>query len=95
MKQVWAPAELIDHWTLAPEEIHLVTTVSKTDYNQLGCAVLLKSFQLHGKFPQRKHDIPQIIVEHVAQQLRVQAGQFERYDLGALGDSDGPQMTAL
>jgi DNA-binding cell septation regulator SpoVG len=84
MKQVWAPAELIDHWTLTPEEIQLVTKVSKTDSNQLGCAVLLKAFQLHGKFPQRKQDIPQIIVGHVAQQLRVQASQFERYDFRKL-----------
>jgi hypothetical protein len=84
MKQQWAPAELIDHWTLTPEERQLVTTASKTDYNQLGCAVLFKSFQLHGKFPQRKQDIPPVIVEHVAQQLRVQVSQFERYDFRKL-----------
>jgi Domain of unknown function (DUF4158) len=73
-----------EHWTLIPEEIQLVTKVSKTESNQLECAVLLKAFQLHGKFPQRKQDIPQIIVGHVAQQLRAQTSQFERYDFRKL-----------
>ena len=52
MKQQWAPQELIDHWTLTREEIRFVTTVSKTGYNQVGCAVLLKCFQMQGKFSQ-------------------------------------------
>lgn len=44
--------------------------MSRTDYNRLGCALLLKYFQMQGRFPRRKQDIPAAIVEHIAQQLR-------------------------
>ena len=54
-------------------------TVSKTDYNRLGCAVLLKSFQIQGKFPQRKQDIPTIIIEYIAQQLTIVSSVFQQY----------------
>ncbi len=62
MKQRWAPDELINYWTLTPEETNLVNNTSKTDYNRIGCAVLLKHFQIEGKFPHRKQDIPDAVV---------------------------------
>ena len=79
MKQQWTPQELIDHWLLTDEEVKLVTTVSKSPYNQVGCALLLKCFQHQGKFPQRKQDIPRNIVEHIAQQLTLENRVFNHY----------------
>lgn len=79
MKQQWAPQELIDHWALTPEEIRFVTTASRTGYNRLGCALLLKYFQLQGRFPRRKQDIPALIVEHVAQQLKIKRNALQTY----------------
>lgn len=81
MKQRWAPDELINYWTLTPEETNLVNNTSKTDYNRIGCAVLLKHFQIEGKFPHRKQDIPDAVVEHIAQQLKAQSTEFKRYEL--------------
>jgi len=79
MKQQWVPQELIDHWTLSDEEIHWVTTINKTVYNRLGCALLLKYFQIVGKFPQQKHIIPSTIIEHVANQLQIQSSAVHSY----------------
>ena len=71
MKQQWAPQELIDNWTLTAEELVLVNTISQTDYNQFGYALMFKCFHREGKFPQRKQDIPPVITEQIAQQLHV------------------------
>jgi hypothetical protein len=81
MKQRWAPDELINYCTLSREETDLVNKTSKTDYNRIGCAVLLKHFQIEGKFPHRKQDIPDAVVEHIAQQLKAQSSEFKRYEL--------------
>lgn len=81
MKQQWTPQELIDHWTLTNEEVTLVQDISQTDYNQLGAGLLLKHFQIEGKFPQRKQDIPPTIVEHIAHQLHMSSSVFARYQL--------------
>lgn len=81
MKQIWAPQQLIDHWTLTHEEITFIKGISQTDYNQLGCAFLLKFFQSEGKFPQRKQDAPPIIVEHISQQLHISSSKFAVYSL--------------
>jgi hypothetical protein len=66
MRQQWKPAELIDNWTLGDEEISLINAISKNDYNRFGCGLLLKYFQVEGKFPNRKQDIPKVVIEHVA-----------------------------
>ncbi len=81
MKQRWAPDELINYCTLSREETDLVNKTSKTDYNRIGCAVLLKHFQIEGKFPHRKQDILDAVVEHIAQQLKAQSSEFKRYEL--------------
>lgn len=78
MKQQWLPQELIDHWMLTEVELALVNTYH-TDPNKLGCALLLKCFQREGKFPQRKQDIPRVIVEYIAEQLQVEITVFDAY----------------
>jgi TnpA family transposase len=78
MKQSWAPQELIDHWMLTETETALINKYY-TDSNKLGCALLLKYFQREGKFPQRKQDIPRVIVEHVARQLHLEITVFDYY----------------
>jgi Domain of unknown function (DUF4158)/Tn3 transposase DDE domain len=71
MKNQWVAQELLDHWTLTPQEITLIRSVSQTAYNQFGYGLLFKLFQREGKFPQRKQDIPTVIVEHLGRQLQV------------------------
>ena len=81
MKQQWAPQELIDHWTLTGPEKTL-TNQYHTDPNRIASALLLKFFQREGKFPQRKQDIPRVIVEHIAQQLHLETTVFNSYKWG-------------
>jgi TnpA family transposase len=81
MRQQWKPAELIDNWTLGDEEINLINAISKNDYNRFGCGLLLKYFQVEGKFPNRKQDIPKVVIEHVAEQMHVQSSILQQYEL--------------
>ena len=55
MKRSWQPEELIEHWTLIPTELDLLT--KKTATNRLGIALLLKYFQYEGKFPTSKAEV--------------------------------------
>ncbi len=82
MKQQWTSQELIDHWTFTQEEIALVQNIGQTDYNRLGYGLLLKYFQREGKFPQRKQDIPVVIVGHIAQQLHIYEKQHLIFTTG-------------
>jgi hypothetical protein len=49
MKQDWHPDELAQHWTLSDDERELLA--NKADATRLGFAVLLKTFQFEGRFP--------------------------------------------
>ena len=49
MKRLWSIDELVDHCTLLPNELALLG--NKTGPTRLGFAVLLKAFQLDGRFP--------------------------------------------
>jgi TnpA family transposase len=79
MKQQWATQELLDHWTLTPQEMVLIQSVSQTAYNRFGYGLLYKVFQRDGKFPQRKQDISPIIMEYIGRQLRLSEGALNFY----------------
>lgn len=79
MKHKWTLDELIDSWTLLPDELELVNR-NKTEHTKLGLAVLLKYFQLEGRFPRRQRDVPQTAIEFVARQLRIAPAAYDRYD---------------
>src|SRR4030066_2326968 len=81
MRQQWKPAELIDNWTLGDDEISLINAISKNDYNRFGCGLLLKYFQVEGKFPNRKQDFPKDVIEHIAEQIHIQSSILQQYDL--------------
>jgi TnpA family transposase len=78
MKRVWTAMELAEQWTLLPDELALVG--NKTGATRLGFAVLLKAFQLDGRFPAAKHDIPGVVVAHIAQQVNVPPLAYLAYD---------------
>jgi hypothetical protein len=82
MKQQWRPDELFDQWTLTQEEITLVRNISQTDFNRLSYGVFFKYYQREGKFPQRKQEIPSVIVKHIAEQLQVKSNVFDNFKLG-------------
>lgn len=78
MKRRWDLAELSDHWTLLPDELSLVG--NKSGATRLGFALLLKAFQLEGRFPKDKSDIPQAVIGYVAKQVNVPDDAFAAYD---------------
>ena len=78
MKRNWQPEELIEHWTLIPTELDLLT--KKTATNRLGIALLLKYFQYEGRFPTAKAEVPREVARYVAQLLSVSPDRFDSYD---------------
>ena len=71
MKRAWHPEELVEHWTIVPEDWSLIEP--KQSATRLGFAVLLKFFQYAGSFPRAPQDVPLIVVDHLAQQVGVPA----------------------
>src|SRR5271157_971976 len=69
MPHDWPPHELATRWTLSAEERTLLS--NKTGATRLAFAVLLKAFQLAGRFPERRDDIAGSIVAHLAAQTDV------------------------
>jgi hypothetical protein len=49
MRRVWTPEDLIASWTLVEDDWRLVG--NKTGTARLGFALLLKFFELEGRFP--------------------------------------------
>ncbi len=74
MKRQWDIEELIEHFTLVTEDEELLA--NKTGATRLGFALLLKCFQLEGKFPAAKHEIPKDVVNYIAHQLKLEASLF-------------------
>ncbi len=69
MKWVWSRDDLDQCWLLTDEELELVP--GRTARNRLGFALLLKFFQLEGRFPSDGGEFSPAVVSYVAQQLRV------------------------
>ena len=78
MKRAWHPDELIEHWTILPQEHKLLG--NKSGPTRLGFAVLLKYFQYEGRFPQHPREVPSGIVIHIAQQLDMEPETWSHYD---------------
>ena len=64
MKRLWSNDDLLAHWSLQPSELALVE--HKEGANRLGFALLLKYFQIDGRFPRQKHDVPVPAIAFVA-----------------------------
>ena len=65
MRQHVTPQELMESFTMAPSERELLGT--KSGASRLGCAVLLKYFQVEGRFPTSWNDVPREVIRHLAQ----------------------------
>ncbi|MDJ0595975.1 MAG: Tn3 family transposase [Pleurocapsa sp. MO_226.B13] len=78
VKANWETEELIEHWTLLPQELELVK--NKVGANQIGFAVLLKFFQTFARFPTDSAEIPNVIISYIAQQLQIPSSDYSDYD---------------
>jgi hypothetical protein len=68
MNKEWHPDELARHWLLSPHEHDLL---GESGAARLNFAILLKAFQLDGRFPERRGDIAESVVAFVSRQLGV------------------------
>ncbi|WP_233220074.1 DUF4158 domain-containing protein [Pleurocapsa sp. CCALA 161] len=78
VKPNWDTEELIEHWTLLPQELELVE--NKVGGNKIGFALLLKYFQIFASFPNHCSSIPGIIISYIASQLNVTESAYSDYD---------------
>lgn len=78
VKSNWSTEELIENWTLLPQELELVK--NKVGPNQIGFALLLKHFQLFARFPDRKSSIPRVIISFIASQINIPESSYSDYD---------------
>jgi hypothetical protein len=66
MRREWALEALIESWTLIEADQKLIG--AKHGATRLGFCLLLKYFEIEGRFPRRAGDIPPAAVEFVAAQ---------------------------
>ncbi len=78
MKRLWGIDELLEHWTLLPDDLALLA--NKAGATRLGFATLLKAFQHDGRFPAHKGDVPGAVVAHLAKQVAVPTSAWLAYD---------------
>ena len=69
VKPNWDTEELIENWTLLPQELELAK--KKVGGNQIGFALLLKHFQLMAYFLEDKSSISQVIISYIASQVNI------------------------
>jgi hypothetical protein len=78
VKPNWDTEELIENWTLLPQELEL--TKKKVGGNQIGFALLLKHFQLFAYFPEDKSSISQVVISYIASQVNLPESSYSDYD---------------
>ena len=77
MRREWQPEELIACWTLVDRDWELVA--NKSGATRLGFALLLKFFELEGRFPVHAGELPAAAVDYVAGQVKVAASELGEY----------------
>ena len=77
MKRCWSQDELELHWGLLPPESGLLR--NKSGATRLGFSLLLKFFQLEGRFPGAAHEMPDQAVAFLAEQTQVPAADWRQY----------------
>src|SRR5713101_2664883 len=77
MKRTWTSEELLEHFTLLPDELTAVG--NKSGPTRLGFAVLLKCLQYEGCFPRSRTEVAPEVVRFLAVQVGVDAALFAQY----------------
>ncbi|PSB00454.1 Tn3 family transposase [Merismopedia glauca] len=78
VKPNWDTEELIENWTLVPQELELVK--KKVGAGQIGFAILLKYFQLMARFPDTQTEIPAPVIRYIASQLQADPSLYSQYN---------------
>src|SRR3954447_23897265 len=81
MRRDWDPEDLIAYWTLLDSDWQLVA--NKSGANRLGFVALLKFFEIEGRFPRYAAEVPEQVVTYLAEQVKVEARLFAKYDFSS------------
>lgn len=79
MKQNLTVEELVEHFTLTPRDLALLS--NKSGASRLGFALLLKLFERNLRFPESLTEVPETAVVFVAKQVGVLSDTYMEYDL--------------
>ena len=72
MRRWWPADELIERWSLTPEDLSLL--VGRIDAGKLGLAAQLAYWRRYGAFPDEETDLAPAVIAHLAAQVGVGAG---------------------
>lgn len=78
MKQNWELDELIEHFTILPNEMRLIE--NKTGETKIGFAILLKFFQNEARFPTHKYEVSKAVIAYIAKQIFSEPELYAQYD---------------
>jgi TnpA family transposase len=93
MKQNWDERELSESWTLTDSEKKLLQQRAKR--NRLGFAILLKFFQLEGRFPTFYKEVPKAPIDFLADQIDASTDLWFDYPLKSrTGKRDRQELRA-
>jgi hypothetical protein len=90
----WDVQELAELWSLTQEELALMQ--NRTTRGRLGFAILLKFFQIGGRFPSEHQEVPKEALNFLARKFDVAPEVFGEYDLtGRSCERDRAQIRSL
>jgi hypothetical protein len=81
MRREWSPEDVVACWTPVGSDWDLVA--NKSGPTRLGFVLMLKFFELEGRFPQFVEEFPQAAVDYVAEVVKVPAEELAKYDLSS------------
>jgi len=73
----WEPDELIGAWTLVEGDWKLIA--NKTGVTRLGFAVMVKFYEIEGRFPAYPEEVPRAAVGYIASLVKVDPALFAKY----------------
>jgi hypothetical protein len=73
----WEPDELIGAWTLAWGDWDLIA--NKGGVTRLGFTVMLKFYEIEGRFPAYREEVPQAAVAYLGSLVKVEPALFAKY----------------
>ena len=79
MKLFWEQSELEVNFTLNTAERKILS--NRTNVNKLGLAILMKYFQYEHRFPNKRKEIPILLIKYIAEQLNISAEEFKNYNI--------------
>ena len=77
MQAEWEPDELIGTWTLTGSDWDMIA--NKAGVTRLGFAVMLKFYEIEGRFPAYPEEIPPAAVRYLGSLVEVDPALFAGY----------------